>query len=246
MNAANTLRFHTRAVHWKTVATAMTCLLLGMSGAVQAADNEKESPPTDRERQALLSDLNSDNSKVRTNALKSLAKIGPEAAVALPKLLEILKQSASYERTLAIRCLARIGPDAAESVPTLIDILKSRQSSVWRHEAARALAQMGSAGEAAIPTLIAILGDPNESEKRYLKKVEAPSATGLIAPLLRKDEKGVYTDKRDIMLLYAMGCLASFGSDASDALPAIRRVRDEPDALAAVKEMANKAIKEIQ
>lgn len=202
---------------------------------------------TSAERQELLNNLNSDDSRKRIAALKALAKRGPDAEFALPRLLEILTQPGSYERNLAIRCLARIGPAAAEAVPRLLEILKSKTSSnVFRGEAAQALARMGSAGEVAIPTLIAILGDPDESEKRYLTKRSSPPAQGLILPLLRKDEKGGYTDQRDMMLIYTMSCLASFGPAASDALPVIRRVRDEPDALAVVKELANKTIQRIE
>ena len=199
-------------------------------------------------KQALLNDLDSDESNQRIAALKALAKLGPDAEFALPRLLKILTQPAeSYERNLAIRCLARIGPAAAEAVPRLLEILKSKPSSnVSRFEAASALARMGRAGEVAIPTLIAILSDPDESEKRYLTKRSSPPAQGLILPLLRKDENGGYTDQRDMMLIYAISCLASFGPAASDALPAIRRVRDEPDALAVVKDLAIKAIQRIE
>jgi HEAT repeat protein len=81
---------------------------------------------TSAERQELLNDLNSDDSRKRIAALKALARLGPDAEFALPRLLEILTQPGSYERNLAIRCLARIGPAAAEAVPRLLEILKSK------------------------------------------------------------------------------------------------------------------------
>ena len=66
-----------------------------------------------------------------------------------------------------------------------------------------------------------------------------------MAPLLRKDETGVYTDQRDMILMHVISSLAVFGRAAEDAIPAIERVRDDPDALPAVKQTAEKAIEMI-
>ena len=196
--------------------------------------------------QPLIDDLNSKDSTRRLDALKAIQKLGPDAAFAVSKLVQLLKESESYEKTQVIRCLGRIGPDAAPAVPQLLEILQSESSATaFRYEAAQAIARMGEAGEVAIPTLIAILKDPGESVKSYLKKRTAPSTQGLMAPLLRKDETGVYTDRRDMILMHVISSLAAFGRASDDAIRAIERVRDDPDTLPAVKQTAERAIEMI-
>ncbi len=105
---------------------------------------------------------------------------------------------------------------------------------------------MGEAGEAAIPTLIAILKDPGDSVKSNFKKVTAPSAQGYMAPLLRSDDTGAYTDQRDMVLLYVISSLATFGPAAADTISDIEHVRDDPETLPLVKETAEQAIQRIQ
>lgn len=194
----------------------------------------------------LLDDLTCEDAAERNDALKAIQKLGPEAAFAVPQLVKLLEQSDSFEKTQVIRCLGRIGPDAAPAAAQLLEILRSESSlNGSRFEAAQAIARMGAAGEVAIPTLIAILKDPGESVKSYLKKATAPSAQGIMGPLLRKNETGVYTDQRDMILMHVISSLAIFGRAAEDAIPAIERVRDDPDALPAVKQTAEKAIEMI-
>jgi hypothetical protein len=66
-----------------------------------------------------------------------------------------------------------------------------------------------------------------------------------MAPLLRTDEKGTYTDQRDMILLQVISSLAAFGTAASGAIPEIERVRDDPDTLPAIQQAAEKALARI-
>ncbi len=99
----------------------------------------------------------------------------------------------------------------------------------------------------AIPTLIDILQSPVEGEKHYLNLTgnSSPSALGLMAPILRSDQHGAYTNTRDMETMYMIAALASFGTEASEALPVLREIRDNQQTLPANRTLATKAIQRI-
>jgi HEAT repeat protein len=56
--------------------------------------------------------------------LDALARIGPEAALAVPDLTRALNDEDPLIRKMAARTLGQIGPQAAEAVPALIHLLQ--------------------------------------------------------------------------------------------------------------------------
>ena len=198
-------------------------------------------------QQSLFEDLESKDSAKQAKALQQLTAMGPKAAFAIPKLVPLLRRPDSYNKILAIRCLARIGPAAAEAVPALHEVFKSEVSLAGpRAEAGQALARMGTAGEVAIPTLIERLKKPGEPVKIYFATPPDRNNTGLTAQLSRTDEKGTYTQIRDMVLMQTISTLTQFGPAARDAIPAIEEVIDDPDTLEVVRVVATQALQSIR
>lgn len=197
--------------------------------------------------QTWIKQLDSESQSERRKAFRSLSKAGPEALPAIFRLMKFLDEEDSYEKGLAIDCLGAIGPKAAEAVPKLHKILKDSDNFyLFRFKAANAMSQMGKAGEVAIPTLIEIVKDPGPSQKQRLKTKTAPAALGLMAPLIRRDEEGGYTDRRDAILMGAIGTLGKYGSRARKAIPAIEEVRDDPGTLPVAKQMCEEMLEHIR
>ncbi len=194
-----------------------------------------------------LDNLDFNDAGKRVEVLHELAKMGPDAAFAVPKLLPMLRRPDSYEKILVIRCLASIGPKAATAVPALHEILKSETSLAGpRAEAGQALARMGSAGAVAIPTLIERLKNPGEPVKIYLATKPDQDNKGPAVQLFRTDEKGTYTQIRDMVLMQVLSSLARFGPAAREALPEIEHVLADPDTLEGVRVVALTALRTIQ
>lgn len=203
--------------------------------------------PEQLDMQLLMRMLDSNDERQRAKALKSLARLGPEAVEALPQLLDILQQEDSYDKTLALRCLTRIGPAAEEAVPQLLSLLKDKDKQfVFRMEALRALNRIGPASEVVIPTLLDLLKNPGAVEKSYPKATGSPAAAGLMAPMLHKGDDGRwYFDRRDENILLAIGGLGASGTAAAQAIPELQKVRDDPDMLPLVRQAAKQALARI-
>ena len=65
----------------------------------------------------------------------ALHRIDPEIEVAVPALVEALKDDSRFVREAAADALRKIGPDAKEAVPALINALKYGVPSVRRNAA---------------------------------------------------------------------------------------------------------------
>src|SRR5436305_1546545 len=75
-------------------------------------------------------------------AARSLRRFGPEAAPAIPALLEALKAKDDEVRYQAAWTVGKIGPAAEEAVPALIAAMKDENALVREH-AAEALGDIG-------------------------------------------------------------------------------------------------------
>jgi HEAT repeat protein len=73
---------------------------------------------------ALMEALGDRTSQVRQIAARSLGKFGPEAAVAMPTVLEMLKEHNSYISSAASEALAAIG---SATIPALAGLLHHQQ-----------------------------------------------------------------------------------------------------------------------
>ena len=116
-------------------------------------------------------------------AVQLLARLGPDAASAVPTLLEQLPCGNTLVYAAILQTLAKL--DQGESVmAALIDALGNESQSV-RKAAALALETWGPAAEPALPKLIGLLADKQEEVR--MAAVNALAGTGAIAaPYLLK------------------------------------------------------------
>jgi HEAT repeat protein len=99
-----------------------------------------------------------DRGGIRRRAMEILAAFGPDAAVAAPRLIELLCQDNSLgiltERTVAT--LSAIGPAAAPAVPKLIEMAKADTANA-RGWCIQAFSTIGPPARLAVPLLIDLL-----------------------------------------------------------------------------------------
>ncbi len=114
----------------------------------------------------------------REQALDLLGELGPEAAPAVPFLVELAQpaNSDSHLRLPAIRALARLGPDCVSAVRPLSNLLTDPNPEV-RREAADALRRYGPAASEIVPALVRALRVAPDYEQRQYR--EALDATGI-------------------------------------------------------------------
>ncbi|MEE2989424.1 MAG: HEAT repeat domain-containing protein [Planctomycetota bacterium] len=139
----------------------------------------------------VLEDTSEGNWEMQPRAARALGRMGPDAAAAVPALIEKLDyfgdssivrgalseigavtvpaiveelKRGSDETGLA-SILGTIGPDAAEAVPLLCEKVKSRNYSM-RREASWALGQIHANPTEAVPSLISVLNDPETSVRQ--------------------------------------------------------------------------------
>jgi HEAT repeat protein len=125
----------------------------------------------------LAAKLNDEDSSVRFQCSDALGRIGPDAVVAVDKLIDQLKKDCDPDvRGVTAQTLGKIGPKAKAAVPGLIEALQDKNASV-RRSAAHALGEIGSDAKAAVPKLKESLKTDDEELQRQiteaLKKIGA-------------------------------------------------------------------------
>lgn len=110
-----------------------------------------------------VNELQKDDITVRLMALQSLGRIGPEARIAIPAMLELWDvkegETEGFWRGPVIQALAALGPDAREALPKIVDAMTDPNAAV-RGMAATACAEMHAAAKDAVPALIELTRDP--------------------------------------------------------------------------------------
>jgi len=75
---------------------------------------------------ALVNLLDDPDAKLRSEAVIALARIGPEARGALPRLIALVENDPDEAvRKNAVRAIGQIGPAAAPAVPVLVEQLRA-------------------------------------------------------------------------------------------------------------------------
>jgi len=98
----------------------------------------------------LIGLLDEPNFFVRWHAAKTLGNIGPEAADAVARLTEALKDRHSVVRSYAATALGKIGPRAKGALDALADSLRDQEQSV-REAAADAIRSIDPTAKVALP-----------------------------------------------------------------------------------------------
>jgi HEAT repeat protein len=105
---------------------------------------------------------------MRLQAVRGLGKVGPkQRQVALPALLEALRDSDAEVRKVATEAMVALGPAAAGDVPALRAALKERNNPPeLRAQAAKSLGGLGAGARAAVPELTDALRSPDVIVRR--------------------------------------------------------------------------------
>ena len=125
---------------------------------------------------------------------RTLGRIGPAAAAAVPALADELTSEHAHVREAAAEALAQIGPAAEPAVPALVRLLTDRPPAS-RQAAALALAKVGRSAPATVVALVQLL--PDRADEVREAAVEAlarlgPDAVACLVELLRAgDGKGM-------------------------------------------------------
>jgi HEAT repeat protein len=183
--------------------------------------------------------------KRRERAMRILARIGPEAASAVPDLAKLLGDPDAKTRTSALYTLAAIGPKAEAAVGPITESLADSDRDV-KLTAAYALSKIGPAAKGAAPTLAHWTTSDDPLTKltavTALLKIEPQNAehVRLAVPVLIDALK----DGHEFVRVEAAMTLGDLGKPAASALPALEgALRDRSSA---VRGAADEALKKIK
>jgi HEAT repeat protein len=172
----------------------------------------------------LVKKLGSSDSKVRSRAIRSLARIGPPARLAVPSLLTVLKDSDDLARREVSDALNKIGPPDKKDFSVLERTLQD-SSSEARAYAAVAVGKLGQDGRAYVGSLVAVLkGDKDATVRQSAAGALAQMgsfARERVGPALIEALKD--TDK-DVRLAAAegLGSMEVAASDIPDLVKALK------------------------
>lgn len=114
-------------------------------------------------------------SVVRWNAARTLGKIGPDAAAAIPDLIAALTDADDHVREHSAEALGDIGPLSTAAVPNLTAMLTDPITLI-RRDAVRSLGNIGEASRPAIPEIEKLLKDREEvvrdAAKAALRRID--------------------------------------------------------------------------
>ena len=106
-----------------------------------------------------------------------MGHIGPEAKVAVPVLIELLRTERAGFQGEVSTTLGAIGPEAAMAVPALVEILEDPCWNLWKINAILALGKIGPNAKQAVPALTESLESGGS-----LQRQAAATALGGIGP----------------------------------------------------------------
>jgi HEAT repeat protein len=180
---------------------------------------------------ALTDVLKEGDAVTRTQTAVAVGEFGSRAINMVSVLRSALRTAVltavdADERSAASEALVQIGPQARSVLPVLVDNLKDELPTI-RWTSANALGEMGSSAREAMPALTAIALNDNVPRVR----VEAAVALWRID---RRPHRVVpvlidaLQETDEVVRWIAADCLGDIGSDACDALPALREALNLP------------------
>jgi HEAT repeat protein len=181
----------------------------------------------------------------RERALRVLAKVGPEAAPAVPELVGIIQGNDAKQKTEALYVVGAIGPATSAAVPAAVAALADPDLQV-QQATAYALGKIGPSAKDAVPALKRLTASNDELVK--LAAVWAllqigPTSDDLVKmalPLLT----GALGSQRELVRVEAAMSLGALGKAATSALPALEKSLQDPSS--SVRSAANEAISKIR
>lgn len=181
----------------------------------------------------------------RVRALQVLARIGADAAPAVPTLIELLKTGDAPAKTEALFTLGAIGPKAEAAVEPISDQLTDADPRVVE-AAIYALGKIGPAAKAAVPKLEKLVHA--EDSLVRLMAVCAILRIGPVTGHLVETALPVLTEglksQREYVRVEAAMTLGELGPQGQAALPALQTAAT--DSSTAVRSAATAAIQKIK
>jgi HEAT repeat protein len=172
----------------KNIFLLITCGVLIHSISCTKMDQsfQEEQAESQPSKAQVVSDLlqqisrRSKGDSIRWNALNELARMGPDAAEAVPMLIKIAEDPNETSRSHVIETLGYIGVPTSDIVSALARILKSADNKYIIRESARALGRIGSSANTAVSTLITV--GNSDSMLVFYERDTIAEALGHIGP----------------------------------------------------------------
>lgn len=186
-----------------------------------------------------------DKIEYKIRAIRILKDIGPDAASAVPKLIQALSNKASKVRIAAAEALVNFRSVAKVAIPELIVGLTDRDVDVRK-----AMVACLVATEPAVPDLLLLLADKNPNVREALADALMQIGPQTVSVLIETVSQWCTKPKADIdnfekyqkITRAALQVLGKFGPDASVAVPTIALALVDPNPsikFAAVQALGN-------
>ena len=202
---------------------------------------ESHGPAATEAIPALTRLLNDPASKIRTIAATTLGRFGKASQPAFPSLAMLLGDEDVAVREAAAAILGSLELDAETVRPALARALRDEKAEV-RRAAARAIPRLGPRGAILIPDII-LMAARKENQRSVDRLLRPFERTGPDVRSLPELIKQVEHEQVAVRLL-AIKFLGLAGRNASEALPALERIREDPNA--EVRQQAKAACEQIK
>jgi HEAT repeat protein len=176
---------------------------------------------------ALTALLDDSTPKLRTIAAQTLGKLGKVAQPAFPRLTSLLGAEQAEVREAATLALGGLELDAEVVRPHLAKALQDDKPEV-RRAAMRAIPRLGPQGAILVPDII-LLARSRENLRAVERLLRRFESTGPDVRALPDLVKQLDHDQEPVRLL-AIKFLGLAGGRATEALPALERLREDPSA----------------
>lgn len=157
---------------------------------------------------ALLAALDDKDEQVWTQTMRTLAKLGPEAAPAIEKLLPFLGHWSGQRRYRTAFVLGRIGVPAIEPLRQTLRDPRSK----WHDGAAQALGWIGPEAADAVADLVLLLNEAGDETRRH-----AATALAKMGPIAERALVQQLDGDHSAIRQLVLEALAEMGSQSSQA-----------------------------
>jgi HEAT repeat protein len=231
-------------------------------------------PPGQKVLPAVIRRLESPDAEVRLAAVQMVESHGLEAVQAIPSLITLLRDPTPKIRSIAATTLGRFGKAAQPALPSLTTLLGDEDPAIReavlstigsleldaqtvrpylarglrddkaevRRAATRAVPRLGPEGVLLVPDII-LMAARKENARSVDRLLRPFERTGPDSRSLPELVKCLDHDQVAVKLL-AIKFLGLAGKNASEALPALERIREDPSA--EVRQQAKNAAEKIQ
>jgi HEAT repeat protein len=150
-------------------------------------------------------------------AISGITSLGPQAAEAVPILMEIIKEKRARHPGNIVSIFGAIGPAARDAVPLIMELAKSDEASVALNSI-NTLGRIGPVASASINLIAGFLTDSDPSFRwtaaNALRKID-PGQSARCVPILVQSFQDGHKD------LYEITTLGDLGPLAKGAVPAL-------------------------